>query len=171
MLVYCGNVTTDFDSAYFRAVLGHVPTPVVVITGFDKDNQPIGITIGSFASVSLDPPLVGFFPGVQSRSWAAMKESGKFCVNVLGPDQEQLCWTFAKEGDDKFAGLSWSRSPSGQPLLDGVIASIDCDIESEITTGDHFFVLGRVVGLEHAQSADDAMVFFRGKVTSAHKPS
>lgn len=164
-------MTTDFDSAYFRAVLGHVPTSVVVITGFDKDAQPVGITIGSFASVSLDPPLVGFFPGLHSRSWAAIKESGKFCVNVLGVEQEQLCWTFAKEGDDKFAGLKWSPSPTGQPLLDGVIASIDCVVESETVTGDHFFVLGRVVSLEHAVGADDAMVFFRGKVTGAHLPS
>jgi 3-hydroxy-9,10-secoandrosta-1,3,5(10)-triene-9,17-dione monooxygenase reductase component len=170
VLVYCGSVTTDFDSAYFRAVLGHVPTSVVVITGCDTNAQPVGITIGSFASVSLDPPLVGFFPGLHSRSWAAIKESGKFCVNVLGADQEQLCWTFAKEGDDKFAGLTWSSSPMGQPLLDGVIASIDCVIESETVAGDHYFVLGRVVGLEHAPSADNAMVFFRGKVTRAQLP-
>ena len=163
-------MTTDFDSAYFRAVLGHVPTSVVVITGCDKDDRPVGITIGSFASVSLDPPLVGFFPGVQSRSWAAIKESGKFCVNVLGADQEQLCWAFAKEGDDKFAGLGWSQSVMGQPLLDGVIASIDCEIESETVAGDHYFVLGRVVGLEHSRNAADAMVFFRGKVTRAHTP-
>lgn len=161
-------MTTDFDSAYFRSVLGHVPTSVVVITGLDSDGRPIGITIGSFASVSLDPPLVGFFPGVHSRSWAAIKESGKFCVNVLGADQEQLCWTFAKDGNDKFADLSWSSSPTGQPLLDGVIASIDCEIDSETIAGDHFFVLGRVVDLHHVDNADDAMVFFRGKVTSAH---
>ena len=167
-MVYCGDVTTDFDSAYFRSVLGHVPTCVVVITGLNSDAQPVGITIGSFASVSLDPPLVGFFPGVHSRSWAAIKESGKFCVNVLGAEQEQLCWTFAKEGDDKFTDVKWSSSPTGQPLLDGVIASIDCEIESETVAGDHFFVLGRVVNLHHADNADNAMVFFRGKVTSAH---
>jgi flavin reductase (DIM6/NTAB) family NADH-FMN oxidoreductase RutF len=114
---------------------------------------------------------VGFFPGVHSRSWAAIKESGKFCVNVLGAEQEQLCWTFAKEGDDKFADLKWSSSPTGQPLLDGVIASIDCEIESETVAGDHFFVLGRVVNLHHADNADNAMVFFRGKVTSAQLKS
>jgi flavin reductase (DIM6/NTAB) family NADH-FMN oxidoreductase RutF len=143
----------------------------VVITGLDAGAHPVGITIGSFASVSLEPPLVGFFPGVHSRSWAAIKESGKFCVNVLGAEQEQLCWTFAKEGDDKFADLEWSSSPTGQPLLDGVIASIDCEIESETVAGDHYFVLGRVVNLHHADNADNAMVFFRGKVTSAQLES
>jgi flavin reductase (DIM6/NTAB) family NADH-FMN oxidoreductase RutF len=143
----------------------------VVITGLNSDAQPVGITIGSFASVSLEPPMVGFFPGVHSRSWAAIKESGKFCVNVLGAEQEQLCWTFAKEGDDKFADVKWSSSSTGQPLLDGVIASIDCEIESETVAGDHFFVLGRVVNLHHADNADNAMVFFRGKVTSAQLES
>ena len=164
-------MTTDFDSAYFRAVLGHVPTSVVVITGCDTNAQPVGITIGSFASVSLDPPLVGFFPGLHSRSWAAIKESGKFCVNVLGADQEQLCWTFAKEGDDKFAGIDWSQSAHGNPLLSNVIGTIECAIESENVVGDHFFVVGRVVEMSHAPDAQQAMVFFRGKVVSATYPA
>lgn len=160
-------MTSEFDSAYFRTVLGHVPTSVVVITGLDKDLLPHGITIGTFVSVSLDPPLVGFFPGVKSRSWAAIKQSGKFGVNVLGPDQEQLCWNFAKEGEDKFAGINWTQSGSGQPLLPGVIASIDCEIHSETMVGDHLFVVGRVVFLQHTNDVKDAMVFFRGKVTNA----
>ena len=160
-------MTSDFDSAKFRAVLGHVPTSVVVVTGCDKQGTPFGITIGSFASVSLDPPLVGFFPGLQSRSWAAIKESGKFCVNVLGGSQEELCWRFAKEGDDKFAGLEWTQSGLGNPVLSDVIASIDCEISSETAVGDHYFVVGQVVSLDHAVNVSDAMVFFRGKVTKA----
>ena len=81
-------MSAPFDSAHFRAVLGHVPTSVVVVTGLDAQGAAFGITIGSFASVSLDPPLVGFFPGVRSQSWAAIRESGRFCVNVLGSHQE-----------------------------------------------------------------------------------
>ena len=77
-------MSQNFDSAQFRAVLGHVPTSVVVVTGLDGEGKAFGITIGSFASVSLDPPLVGFFPGTRSQSWAAIRESGRFCVNVLG---------------------------------------------------------------------------------------
>lgn len=169
--VYCGCVSRDFDSGFFRSVLGHVPTSVVVVTGLDADNRPHGITIGSFASVSLDPPLVGFFPGVQSRSWAAIKDSGSFCVNVLGGDQEELCWRFAKEGDDKFDGLDWTASEAGSPRLPGVIATIDCTVDSESTVGDHHFVVGRVVALEHAADVQDAMVFFRGKVTRAAFPN
>ncbi|MEY3805238.1 MAG: oxidoreductase, mmyf [Actinomycetota bacterium] len=164
-MVYCWCVNSEFDSAKFRSVLGHVPTSVVVVTGCDAAGQPFGITIGSFTSVSLDPPLVGFFPGLKSHSWASIRESGKFCVNVLGAHQDELCWRFAKEGDDKFSGLTWQPSPTGSPVLPDVIASIDCAIESETVAGDHYFVMGRVQSLAHVENATDAMVFFRGKVS------
>ena len=158
------DVSNEFDSAHFRKVLGHVPTSVVVVTGVDKSGKPYGITIGSFASVSLDPPLVGFFPGLNSRSWAAIRESGRFCVNVLGASQEELCWRFAKEGDDKFDGVEWTASDGGSPVLPDVIGWIDCAIETETEVGDHWFVVGRVDSLSHEEDVADAMVFFRGKV-------
>ena len=69
-------MSTEFDSAHFRAVLGHVPTSVVIVTGLNAAGDAFGITIGSFTSVSLDPPLVGFLPGVNSKSWASIRESG-----------------------------------------------------------------------------------------------
>ncbi len=163
-------MTAAFDSAYFRSVLGHVPTSVVVVTGVDNAGKPFGITIGSFASVSLDPPLVGFFPGTQSRSWASIRESGRFAVNVLGGGQDELCWRFAKEGDDKFEGVDYTSTAGGSPALPGVIALIDCSIESETPAGDHTFVVGRVEALQHVDDATDAMIFFRGKVNSVtHK--
>ncbi len=163
-------MSTDFDSKQFRAVLGHVPTSVVVITGLNAKGDPFGITIGSFASVSLEPPLIGFFPGVNSQSWAAIRESGHFCVNVLGAAQEDLCWRFAKEGDDKFAGVEWNASDSGSPMLPGCIAYIDCDVEEETVAGDHYFVQGRVSSLTHADEVSNAMAFFRGKVSSVSYP-
>lgn len=164
-------MTSNIDAAGFRAVLGHAPTSVVVVTGCDAEGKPHGITIGSFVSVSLDPPLVGFLPGTSSRSWKAISESGKFCVNILGADQEELCWRFAKEGDDKFAGIDWSQSAHGNPSLSNVIGTIECAIESENVVGDHFFVVGRVVEMSHAPDAQQAMVFFRGKVVSATYPA
>ncbi len=159
-------MSAPFDSAHFRAVLGHVPTSVVIVTGLDANGGAFGITIGSFTSVSLDPPLVGFFPGTQSQSWAAIRESGRFCVNVLGAHQEDMCWRFAKEGDDKFAGIEWVPSAGGNPVLPGSIAWIDCEIETETVMGDHTCVVGLVTSLDHAESVENAMVFFRGKVSS-----
>ena len=90
----------SFDSARFRQVLGHFPTGVTVVTG-TADGAPHGMTIGSFTSVSLEPPLVGFLPQASSPSWQAISSSGAFCVNVLGQDQGELCWRFAKTNDDE----------------------------------------------------------------------
>lgn len=157
------------DPRRFRDVLGHFPTGVTVVTGLDSRGTPHGITIGSFVSVSLDPPLVGFLPGKNSRSWPAIAESGSFCVNILAAGQEELCWRFAKEpaeGDpDKFVGVKWSPSATRSPILPDVIGWIDCTVESVSEAGDHWFVQGRVVDFEHRADVSDAMVFFRGKVT------
>jgi len=149
--------------------MGHFPTGVTVVTGVDAQGNPHGITIGSFVSVSLDPPLVGFFPGKNSRSWPSIAQSGSFCVNLLAAGQDELCWRFAKEPaegeDSKFVGLTWNRSATGSPVLPGVIGWIDCTVESVSEAGDHWFVLGGVVDLAHEAEVTDAMVFFRGKVT------
>ena len=160
-------MSAPFDSAKFRQVLGHVPTSVVVVTGKGTDGRPHGITIGSFVSVSLDPPLVGFLPGLNSQSWAAIAASGRFCVNVLADGQDELCWRFAKEGDDKFAGVEWTASETGLPRLPGVIATIDCTVHSQIELGDHYMVVGHVQSLDNIDDAGDAMAFYKGKVTKA----
>lgn len=150
-----------FDSARYRQVLGHFPTGVTVITAI-ADGEPVGLAVGSFCSVSLDPPLVAFFPGAGSSSWPKIEAAGVFCVNILGEDQEELCRRFASKDDDKFAGLGWSSAPgTGSPLLHGVIAWVDCDIESVTETGDHFCVLGRVRDLAVAHDGGP-LVFFRG---------
>jgi flavin reductase (DIM6/NTAB) family NADH-FMN oxidoreductase RutF len=151
-----------FDSQRFRQVLGQVPTSVVVVTGFDTDGAPQGITIGSFVSVSLDPPLVGFLPGVTSRTWAGISAAKKFTVNVLAANQSELCWRFAKESDDRFAGADWSPSENGCPRLAGSIVVIDCDLDSNHVYGDHHFVVGRVTHLDSAGD-ENAMAFYRGK--------
>lgn len=134
-----------------------------MVTGFDSDGAPQGITIGSFVSVSLDPPLVGFLPGVSSRTWAALAASGRFTVNVLGASQGELCWRFAKESDNRFAGVDWSPSDNGCPRLAGSIVVIDCDLESNAVHGDHHFAVGRVTHLD-AAGEEHAMAFYRGKV-------
>jgi flavin reductase (DIM6/NTAB) family NADH-FMN oxidoreductase RutF len=150
--------------------MGAVPTSVVVVTGFDAAGAPHGITIGSFVSVSLEPPLVGFLPGVSSKTWLAIRDSKTFCVNVLSADQDELCWRFAKEAENRFEGVDWSPSKNGTPALAGALATLDCDLASDNQHGDHFFVVGRVTHLS-AIDAGDAMVFFRGKVVGVAHPS
>lgn len=160
----------NFDNTQFRKVLGHFPTGVTVITGFGVSGKPTGLTIGSFASVSLEPPMVGFFAGFNSTSWPDIAPSGRFCVNILHSNQPDLCWRFAKDADDRFEGIDWTPTPSGLPILPGVIGWIDCQVEGVYEMGDHLFVLGLVDQLAHTDEADDAMIFFRGKVAGINLP-
>ncbi len=162
----------SFDSPTFRTVLGHFPTGVTIVTGM-RDDGPIGFTIGSFTSVSLDPPLVGFLPQVDSETWQALAPSGRFCVNVLHHDQNELCWRFAKLGigDGRFDGVEWTPSPTGCPVLEGSIAWIDCEVERVDEMGDHYFVLGRVVDLANSTAGDHVpLVFFKGQLGAFFVP-
>jgi flavin reductase (DIM6/NTAB) family NADH-FMN oxidoreductase RutF len=149
-----------FDSARFRQVLGHFPTGVTVITAA-ADSGPVGLAVGAFSSVSLDPPLVAFFPDKGSSSWPRIEASGSFCVNILAEDQEEVCRRFASKGDDKFAGLGWTPAGSGAPMLDGVLAWIDCDVDSVVEAGDHHCVFGRVRDLGVGRDGGP-LLFFRG---------
>ncbi|MGI8662292.1 MAG: flavin reductase family protein [Acidimicrobiales bacterium] len=151
---------STFDSARFRQVLGHFPTGVVVVAAVD-DGEPVGLAIGSFASVSLDPPLVGFFPDRASTSWPRIEKAGSFAVNILGEHQEDICRTFAARGSDKFATIGWKPGHSGSPIIDDVIAWIDCEIEAVVEAGDHFLVTGKVLDLEVAEEGGP-LLFFRG---------
>src|SRR3954465_5481145 len=137
-------MTADFDGQKFRQVLGHFPTGVAVVTGIDTEGNPAGMAVGSFTSVSLDPPLVAFMPDKSSSSWPRFSDSGSFCVNILGAEQESVCRAFAMRGGDKFAELSWRPAGSGSPILDGVLAWIDCDIDVVHEAGDHYIVIGLV---------------------------
>ncbi|HWC33566.1 MAG TPA: flavin reductase [Mycobacteriales bacterium] len=152
---------TEIDAKHFRRVLGHFPTGVAVITGIDGEGKPGGLAIGSFSSVSLDPPLVAFMPDKSSSTWPRIRDTGHFCVNILGSDQEEVCRTFAISGTDKFANLTWRPAGSGSPILDGVLAWIDCDLEVIHEAGDHYIVIGRVRELD-AAGTTLPLVFFQG---------
>ena len=153
--------TGPIDPQEYRRVLGHLPTGVVGVTSLAPDGSPVGMAIGSFTSVSLDPPLVAFLPARTSQTYPVIRRSGRFCVNVLTADQEHVCRAFATSGGDKFAEVSWAPSRSGSPILDGALAWVDCDVETVYEAGDHDIVIGRVRSLG---LADDALplVFFQG---------
>jgi flavin reductase (DIM6/NTAB) family NADH-FMN oxidoreductase RutF len=107
--------------------------------------------------------LVGFCPDRSSTSWARMVDSGRFCVNVLGAHQEGVCRVFATKGDDKFRGIGWRPAESGSPLLDGVLAWIDCDVDQVLEGGDHHIVIGQVRGLGvGSDEVQGPLIFYRG---------
>jgi len=151
----------EIDERRFRRVLGHFPTGVVAITAAEPDGNPVGMAVGSFTSVSIDPPLVAFLPDKSSSSFPRIRKTGAFCVNVLGADQEDVCRSFAARGTEKFNGVSWRRGPTGSPVIDGVVAWIDCVIEAIHDAGDHYIVVGRVQDLDTA-GKDLPLLFFQG---------
>ncbi len=154
--------TGAFDSARFRQVLGHFPTGVTVITAGTSRDDRVGLAIGSFFSVSLEPPLVGFCAGHGSSSWPRIREAGRFCVNVLAGDQEDVSRAFASKLPDKFDGLGFKPAPfSGAPLLEGVLAWMDCELDAVHAAGDHDVVVARVHDLSVGREGGP-LVFFRG---------
>jgi flavin reductase (DIM6/NTAB) family NADH-FMN oxidoreductase RutF len=154
--------TGTVDAREFRSALGHFPTGVVVITACGPDGEPAGMAIGSFTSVSLDPPLLAFLPAKTSATWPRIRAAGSFCANILGAGQEGLVKRFATSGGDKFAGLDWAPGPSGHPVLPGAPAWIDCAIERVDDAGDHWIVLGLVRGLRADVNHPGPLVFCRG---------
>ncbi len=152
--------TSTFDAAKFRQVLGHFPTGVTVVTSM-HEGKPIGMAIGSFTSLSLEPPQVLFCVGKHSSSWPKVEASGRFCANILADDEEDICRVFASKAEDKFAEIGWKRTGNDCPLIDGVLAYIDCSIEQVIESGDHYIVIGAVTDLD-VRHEGGPLLFFRG---------
>lgn len=153
-------ISSEIDPRAFRDVLGCYPTGVAVITSVHEGVRA-GLVVGTFTSISLDPPLVGFFPGKSSRSWPHIERSGRFCVNVLGAHQVDLCNHFASKVEDKFAGMSHGESPSGLPVLDDAVAWIDCRIADVQEIGDHYLVVGAVEAMSRHET-HQPLLFLRG---------
>ncbi|MFP5255797.1 MAG: flavin reductase family protein [Acidimicrobiia bacterium] len=154
-----GTESAEVDQAHFRQVLGRVPTGVVVVTSIDAEG-PVGMTIGSFFSVSLEPPLVGFCVGRRSTTWPRIAARGELAVNVLADDQSDLAVRFASSHDDRFGGVGWSAGPAGPPRLHGATAVITCRVREEVGAGDHLIVLAEVLELDVPREAAP-LVFYR----------
>jgi len=151
---------TEFDSRAFRNVLGQFATGVTAVTAVNE-GTPVGMAIGSFTSVSLDPPLVAFLPGKDSSSWLAIKVAGVFCVNVMALDQLEVCGVMASRSENKFEGVNWRPGPTGSPIIEGSVAYIDCKIETIHDGGDHDIVIGRVIEIAAGEDKEP-LLFFKG---------
>jgi 3-hydroxy-9,10-secoandrosta-1,3,5(10)-triene-9,17-dione monooxygenase reductase component len=149
-----------FDAATFRTVLGHFCSGITIVTAVDE-GEPVGLTCQSFASVSLDPPLVLFVPAKGSNSWPRIRHAGHFCANVLEEEQEELGRRFAIRGADKFAGVGWRPGLTGAPILDGCLAYVECEVEAVHEAGDHDIAVGRVIDLG-VGGEGSPLLFYRG---------
>ncbi|MEV5828985.1 flavin reductase family protein [Spirillospora sp. NPDC052242] len=156
------------DEAAFRDALGRFASGITVVTSIDDAGRPAGFACRSFASLSLDPPLVLFCVARTSTSWPKMAGTGRFAVNVLAAGQRDVCRAFAVSGGDKFAGLAWTRSPHGTAHLDGALATVDCTVADVHEAGDHLIVVGSVRELD-ARDGGGPLLYYRGDFhTSDH---
>jgi len=150
------------DAAEFRQVLSHYASGITVIAGI-ADDAPVGFTCQSFYSVSTTPPLVSFSVMKTSTSWPQIRDTGRFSVNVLSGHQHDVSNTFARSGTDKWAGIEWHRSPQENPIIEGTVMWLDCEVVAEHEAGDHTIVIGHV----RAMSSPDwhhgsPLLYFRG---------
>jgi 3-hydroxy-9,10-secoandrosta-1,3,5(10)-triene-9,17-dione monooxygenase reductase component len=137
----------SFDR-HFRTVLGHFATGVAIVTA-RENGEAIGMTVQSFCSLSLDPPLILLCPAKSSTSWPKIEKAGRLCVNLLAEGQADLARQFAQSGSDKYQGVSWSPAPrTGSPILMEALGWIDCEIQDMYPGGDHVVVICRVLDLQ-----------------------
>jgi flavin reductase (DIM6/NTAB) family NADH-FMN oxidoreductase RutF len=149
------------DTRALRNTLGCFATGVTVVTALTAARDPIGITVNSFNSVSLDPPLILFSVDRGSSSFAAFHGAMHYVVNVLEEGQRELSQRFAKPVSDKWNGVPYATWSSGAPVLRGCLANLECAREAVHEGGDHIILVGRVIKLTHAEGGRP-LLYYRG---------
>ena len=145
------QTATPIDPQEFRKALGTFATGVTIITAVAGDGKPYGLTCNSFASVSLNPPLVLWSLGMYSQGLPIFQNASHFAVNVLGVSQAALASTFAKSTVDRFAGVSWKPGLGNAPLLADCVAYFQCRAASRYYGGDHVIFLGAVEAYSYSK--------------------
>ena len=151
----------------FRTALGRFPTGVALVTAA-PDGEPAGLIVNSLTSVSLEPPLLSFCPSRTSLTWARMRRTQRFGVNVLARRHEGFARRASQRGADRFAGVDWELGPGGAPLLTDALAALECDTVAEHAAGDHWIVVGQVESIR-ISPVDDPLVFFVGAFFGADR--
>ena len=151
--------------ASLRTVMSCFPTGVTVVATCDPDGLPLGLTVNSFTSVSLEPPLVLVCIRQEANTHDPLLEADGFAVNILSAHQAEIAERFARRpSEGRFEGVAWSPSPSGSPVLSGVAAWLDCSIHEVVLAGDHSVVIGRAVA--GGSSAEPPLLFHLGTLRS-----
>jgi flavin reductase (DIM6/NTAB) family NADH-FMN oxidoreductase RutF len=152
--------SSAIDPRDFRNALGTYATGVTIITAMAGDGRPYGLTCNSFASVSLNPPLVLWSLGMYSQGLPVFQNASHFAVNVLGVSQLSLAAQFARPSADKFAGVAWSPGLGSAPVLSGSVACFQCRAANRYYGGDHVIFLGAVEA--YAYNGGEPLLFARG---------
>lgn len=154
---------SEIDARAFRDAMGKFCSGITVISGHDG-YEPIGFTCQSFYSVSVDPMLVSFSVMKTSTTYPRIKDTGRFAVNVLACEQSEVSGQFARKGADKWAGIEWTPSSNGNPIIADTLMWVDCDIRDEYDAGDHWIIVGAVREVSPADwHHGDPLLFFKGQ--------
>lgn len=152
--------SNELDLTEYRRAMSCFATGVAVVTAVDKSGAKVGMTINSFNSVSLQPPLVLWSIANDSQSFETFVDAEHFAVNVLAIHQQNICEQFAARGTDKFNGLECSEGIAGVPILPTYSAVFECRAEHRYDVGDHAILVGRVLRFEDRET--DPLIFCRG---------
>jgi 3-hydroxy-9,10-secoandrosta-1,3,5(10)-triene-9,17-dione monooxygenase reductase component len=157
----------------FRRVMSHFATGVTIITAWDADHRPTGLTASSFTSVSLHPPLILVCVSQKAQSYPAIKAAGRFAVNILSMGQEAVSRRFATTttaaGDEKFAGLDYRPGPLGLPVLTEALAELECAVVHAYPGGDHTIFVAQVESADcRGDAGKEPLLYFRGKYSRLH---
>ncbi|WP_198412928.1 flavin reductase family protein [Izhakiella australiensis] len=155
-------MTSQTTTLALRQVLSQFATGVTVVTAITGNGTPLGMTVSSFNSVSLDPPLILFSLSRRAPGCQTLLTLPFYAVNVLSHKQADLSGRFATAGIDKWQGVNWHRGDNGAPLLDGAIASFECRVHRHDDGGDHIIFLSEVLRHRHQEQDEPPLVFFRG---------
>jgi len=158
-----------FDSLAYRQAMGRFATGVTVVTTLDAGGAPVGVTVNSFSSVSLAPPLVLFCLDRQAWAFPALTEARHFAVNVLRASQQRLSEAFSNSHVNVWDEVAYERGRRGCPILAGCLANIECRLDRLHDGGDHVILVGRVETIACAE-AESPLVFYRGRYSRLDGP-
>jgi flavin reductase (DIM6/NTAB) family NADH-FMN oxidoreductase RutF len=156
--------STPVTSEQFRRACSRFATGVTIASVLDAQGTPHGLTVNSFSSVSLEPPLVLVCLGHAVTTIDAFRESKYFGINVLREDQQAVSESFARKGQDRFDGMEWYRGEHGVPLLEGVLAAMECQVHQRFTSGDHDIFVGEMISARIADG--EPLIYFASQYRS-----
>ncbi|WP_391207103.1 flavin reductase family protein [Psychrobacillus sp. L4] len=133
----------------FKAAMGNYPTGVTVVTAFNQEGKPMGMTVNSFASVSLEPLLILWSIDKRVYSYDDFLKVDKFTVNILAADQGDLCTLFSSKVEDRFSQCDWKKSELNLPVLSDSLAVLQCKVFKQIEAGDHTVLIGEVLDIQN----------------------
>lgn len=146
----------------FKKIMGHYPTGVTIVTSLNQHDKPIGITVNSFASVSLEPLMLLWCIDRGVSTFQDFCSADKFAVHILASDQADACWAFAGKSPNRFSTVNWNLSENNLPIISGALGVLQCQTVNRIDAGDHVVLIGEVISLKKYNKAP--LLYFNRKV-------